>query len=83
MAYQSKYTGTIIDDTINYVQSHQITIDTTLSSTSTNPVQNKVITNILNQRIPACTTANNGQFLRVIKGVATWETLPRAEEADF
>ena len=33
--------------------------------------------------VPSCTTSNNGQFLRVVNGVATWSTVPNAEEATF
>ena len=33
--------------------------------------------------VPKCSTSNNGQFLRVINGVATWSTVPNAEEATF
>jgi hypothetical protein len=33
--------------------------------------------------VPNCTTSNNGQFLRVVNGVATWSTVPNAEEASF
>lgn len=33
--------------------------------------------------IPNYTTANNGQFLRVIDGAVAWSALPNAEEASF
>ncbi len=33
--------------------------------------------------VPSCTTSNNGQFLRVVNGVATWSTVPSAEGASF
>lgn len=33
--------------------------------------------------VPNCSTSNNGQFLRVVNGVATWSTVPYAEEATF
>lgn len=33
--------------------------------------------------IPTCSTSNNGQFLRVVNGVATWSVVPNAEEATF
>lgn len=33
--------------------------------------------------VPNCSTSNNGQFLRVINGVAAWSTVPNAEEATF
>lgn len=33
--------------------------------------------------VPECSTSNNGQFLRVVDGVATWTTVLNAEEASF
>jgi hypothetical protein len=33
--------------------------------------------------VPNCTTTDNGKFLRVVNGVATWSTVPNAEEATF
>lgn len=33
--------------------------------------------------VPNCSASNNGQFLRVVNGVATWSTVPNAEEATF
>lgn len=33
--------------------------------------------------VPACAAANNGQFLRVVNGVAAWATVPNAETASF
>lgn len=33
--------------------------------------------------VPSCSASNNGQFLRVVNGVATWSTVPNAEEATF
>ena len=38
---------------------------------------------ILNTRIPAASASDNGKFLRVVNGVATWTTIPNAEEASF
>ena len=32
---------------------------------------------------PEATPKDNGKFLRVINGVATWSTVPAAEEKDF
>lgn len=63
----------------------KITVDSSLSSSSTNPIQNKVVYTAINNinAVPNCTTSNNGQFLRVVNGVATWSTVPNAEEATF
>ena len=33
--------------------------------------------------IPACNTSDNGKFLRVVDGNATWAAVPNAEEANF
>ena len=33
--------------------------------------------------IPSCTTANNGQFLRVIDGIPTWTTIANAEGGTY
>ena len=33
--------------------------------------------------VPSCSSSNNGQFLRVVDGVATWSIVPNAEEATF
>ena len=64
---------------------NKITVDSALSSTSTNPVQNKAVYTAINNinGVPSCSTSNNGQFLRVVSGVATWSTVPSAEEATF
>ena len=37
----------------------------------------------LDTRIPAASASDNGKFLRVVNGVATWTTIPNAEEASF
>lgn len=33
--------------------------------------------------VPSCTASNNGQFLRVVNGVAAWSAIANAEEATF
>lgn len=33
--------------------------------------------------VPQCSSSDNGKFLRVVGGVATWDTIPNAEEASF
>lgn len=40
-------------------------------------------THTLGASIPSCSSANNGQFLRVVNGEASWEAIPNAEEATF
>jgi hypothetical protein len=41
------------------------------------------IDSLVAKAVPNCNTSNNGQFLRVVDGVATWSAVPRAEEATF
>ena len=38
---------------------------------------------ILNKSIPDYTSEDNGKFLRVLNGVASWVTVPNAEEGSF
>lgn len=40
-------------------------------------------TELAANRVPACTTSNNGQFLTVVNGVPTWTTIPIAEGVGF
>lgn len=72
-----------IDDVLDY------TVDDQLSVVSTNPVQNKAVSleleSIINNinDVPQCTYADNGKFLRVVNGSATWCEILSAEEATF
>ena len=45
--------------------------------------QTKADKETLDARIPAASASDNGKFLRVVNGVATWTTIPNAEEASF
>lgn len=45
--------------------------------------ETKVDKETLNTRIPATSASDNGKFLRVVNGVATWTTVSNAEEASF
>lgn len=81
--YTFRYNGTQYDlvgdlDT-------QRTVDSSMSTSSTNPVQNKVVKAAIDaiRAVPACTTSNNGQFLRVVNGAAAWQTIASAESASF
>ena len=83
--YFGLYTISFIADSdgkyvyVNYKKwidnTHLITtsdIDTALSSTSENPVQNKVVkTAIDNLALPSVTEADNGKILKVVNGVWT------------
>ena len=95
-----------------YITAEQVTtiipVDSSLSETSENPVQNKTIKaefdnvrdligedSVQSQidsaiksidsmnSVPNCTATDNGKFLRVVNGVATWSAIPYAEEATF
>lgn len=59
-----------------------ITVDSALSSTSTNPVQNKVVTAALTEKITAPTTAAVGQIIKV-KSVDTLGKPTEWEAADL
>ena len=68
----------------------KITVDSTLLSGSTNPVQNRVVNNAILQlysaisaAIPSVTAADNGKFMTVVNGAWAAETVPNAEEASF
>lgn len=67
---------------------HTHTVDSALSESSSNPVQNKVVSAAISQlsneivnvrQIPTCTASNNGQFLRVASGIPVWATVQSAE----
>ena len=62
-------------------------VDDTLSPTSTNPVQNKVISEALeqaqNNALPIVTSSDNSKFLRVVDGVWAAVAVSNAEEASF
>lgn len=55
MAYQSKFTGAEVDSLLEKVQKGEaggkVTVDSSLSTTSENPVMNKVITEELNKKL--------------------------------
>ena len=56
MSYTSKYTGEEIDNLLSLVENGggeapSIVIDSSLSTTSTNAVQNKVVTNAINNKV--------------------------------
>lgn len=55
MAYHSKFTGAEVDSLLEQVQKgevgEKVTVDSSLSTTSENPVMNKVITEELNKKL--------------------------------
>lgn len=61
-----------------------ITVDSSMSGTSTNPVQNKVIKSYVDTRVPAPTSSDKGKFLQVDNsGKAVWTAVATAESASF
>lgn len=38
---------------------------------------------VVNGGVPSCTTSDNGKFLRVVNGVATWSAIASAENVSF
>ena len=51
MAYHSKYSGAEVDALLDKIKDDEVgSIDSSLSTTSENPVQNKVITEELNKK---------------------------------
>lgn len=48
-----------------------------------NELAEKLATGSDGSGLPSCDSTNNGQFLRVVNGAATWSTVPNAEEATF
>ena len=82
MAYQSKHTGVNIDNNIDKI--NNLTVDASLSATSTNPIQNKTVYEIISIRgVPEYSVTNNNSFLRIINGKMSWENIPFAEEEAF
>ena len=65
MAYHSKYSGAEVDALLDKIKDDEVgSIDSSLSTTSENPVQNKVITEELNKKANKTDIATiNGQTL--------------------
>lgn len=65
MAYHSKYSGAEVDSLLDKIKADDVgSIDSSLSTTSENPVQNKVITEELNKKVNEMDIATiNGQPL--------------------
>lgn len=65
MAYQSKYTGAEVDALLDKIKDDDVgNIDSSLSTTSENPVMNKVVTEELNKKLESSDMATiNGQPL--------------------
>ena len=61
-----------------------ITVDSSMSGDSTNPVQNKVIKSYVDTRVPAPTSSDKGKFLQVNNsGKAAWVSIASAESTSF
>ena len=63
--------------TINASVSQTVTVDSSLSSTSTNPVQNKVVYSELNKKITDPGSGSNGQFLSKTANGYQWVDAPQ------
>lgn len=58
--------------------------ETVRSTELTDELKSQIRNNLgITSILPNSTTDNNGQFLRVVNGVATWSAVPNAEEATF
>lgn len=74
------------------VEMTSVIVDAALSTTSINPVQNKVISEKINEltltindkdSLPTVTTENNGQVLMVVGGAWVAATIENAEGGSF
>lgn len=74
------------------VEMTSVVVDAALSTTSVNPVQNKVISEKINEltltindkeSLPTVTSENNGQFLMVVDGTWASVTIENAEGGSF
>ena len=79
-----------LDDT--YVVVGKVDVDTELSATSENPVQNKVIKRVVDDLTAqiadeyikkTVSSEDEGKFLRIVNGVATWTSIPNVREGSF
>ena len=79
-----------LDDT--YVVAGKVDVDTELSATSENPVQNKVIKRVVDDLTAqiadeyikkTVSSEDEGKFLRIVNGVATWTSIPNVREGSF
>ena len=72
-------TGQVLKKTSNGVEwaddlegGENIVVDSSLSTTSTNPIQNKVITNVLNEKLTIPSGGNVGQVLKKTQSGIEW-----------
>lgn len=78
------FTGTPVINTTYYLSSDNIVIrDTDISTLNcyVGSMINNAIAGV--NAVPSTTTDDNGKFLRVVNGVATWQTIQNAEEVTF
>ena len=62
----------------------QVMVEEGNKATTWQPAPEDVDNRIDNIRaVPSCSTSNNGQFLMVVNGKATWTTVPNAEGVSF
>ena len=78
------FTGTPVINTTYYLSSDNIVIRDTDISTLNGYVGSMINNAIVGvNAVPSTTTDDNGKFLRVVNGVATWQTIQNAEEVTF
>jgi hypothetical protein len=71
---------------INAEEAEKLTgfdIKTILNNSNVEIPTSKAVLEAIEGRIPSCSSSNNGQFLRVVNGIATWSTIPDAKEGSF
>ena len=78
------FTGTPEINTTYYLSSNNMIVRDTDISTL-NCYVGSMINNAIAEvnAVPSTTTDDNGKFLRVVNGVATWQTIQNAEEVTF
>ena len=78
------FTGTPTINTTYYLNSNNMIVrDTEISTLNcyVGSMINNAIAGV--NAVPSTTTDDNGKFLRVVNGVATWQTIQNAEEVTF
>ena len=81
----SSFSGSYNDLTNKPTIPTAVTVDSALSDSSVNPVQNKVVTSFLATKAEkvAVTTSDNGKFLRVVNGVWAAASIDNANGVSF
>lgn len=76
--------GTSSYNLLPFTDEHLVGLITTMNTKiGDKTVAEQINDATLNKLIPSCTTSDNGKFLRVVNGVATWAAVPNAEGVNF